>query len=250
VIYSRQAAVRRLMVRSQQQGYYNALWSNSKVVEPSAWALWDTIKAYTAGSGQFLEIGAGTRPRIPIADSFFLDLSPRAMEALSKREAHCAAGSAEALPFPEDCFDLICAFEIVEHVPNDRAVLLEARRVLKDGRRFVFSVPLHMAYWSRHDELAGHVRRYDPSELDALLRECGLPIEKYHVTLSPRNSWYRNGSALLASKFWRLSVALERSLALPFYCWIDRRRGIVWKEGHFAKHTRQANNVIIVCRKS
>jgi len=237
-------------VCNQQEGYYNALWSNSKVVEPSAWALWDTIKAYTAGGGQFLEIGAGTRPRIPIADSFFLDLSPRAMEALSKREAHCAAGSAEALPFPDECFDLICAFEIVEHVPNDRAVLQETRRVLGDGQRFVFSVPLHMAFWTRYDELAGHVRRYDPSELDSLLKECGLPIEKYYVTFSPRNSWCRNGSAFLASKFWRLGVALEASVALPFYSWLDRRRGIVWKEGDFAEHTRRANNVIIVSRKS
>jgi len=237
-------------VCSQQERYYNALWSGSKVVEPSVWALWDTIKTYTTGQGQFLEIGAGTRPRIPIAGSFFLDLSPRAMEALGKREAHCAAGSADALPFPDDRFDLICAFEIVEHVPNDRAVLLEARRVLRDGQRFVFSVPLHMAYWSRHDELAGHVRRYDPAELASLLVECGLPIEKYYVTFSPTNSWYRNGSAFLASKFWRLGVALEASVALPFYCWLDRRRGIVWKEGSFAEHTSRANNVIIISRKT
>ena len=239
-----------LSVCSQQERYYNALWSNSKVVEPSAWALWDTIKTYTAGKGQFLEIGAGTRPRIPIAGSFFLDLSPRAMEALTKREAHCTAGSADALPFPDEQFDLICAFEIVEHVPNDRAVLLEANRVLRHGQRFVFSVPLHMSYWTRHDELAGHVRRYDPAELQSLLRECGLPIERYYVTFSPRNSWYRNGSAFLASKFWSLGVALERSVALPFYTWLDRRRGIVWKEGDFAGQTGRANNVIIVSRKS
>ncbi len=234
---------------SQQEKYYNALWSNSKVVEPSSWALWDTIRAYTAGGGQFLEIGAGTRPRLPITGSFFLDLSARAMEALSNRAAHCAAGSAEALPFPDESFDLICAFEIVEHVPNDRAVLLEARRALKGGCRFVFSVPLHMAYWTGHDELAGHVRRYDPSELNSLLNECGLPIEKYYVTFSPRNSWFRNGSAFLASRFWNLSVALEGSVALPFYCWLDRRRGIAWKEGSFAEHTHRANNVIIVSRK-
>jgi SAM-dependent methyltransferase len=236
-------------VRSQQERYYNALWSRSKVVDPSAWALWDTIVGYTRGKTRFLEIGAGNRPRIPIAGSYFLDLSPRAMEALSTRAAHCTAGSAEALPFPDGCFDLICAFEIVEHVPDDEAVLWEIARVLRDGERFVFSVPLHMEYWTRHDELAGHVRRYDPSALESLLGRYGLPIEQYTVTFSPRNTWYRNATALLASRFWNAGVALEGGMALPIYTWLDRRRGITWSQDGFAQGTRRANNVIIVSRK-
>jgi SAM-dependent methyltransferase len=236
-------------VSIQQGRYYNALWSSSKVVEPSAWALWDTIKTYTVDGSHFLEIGPGTRPRIPIAGSYFLDSSWSAMAALSERNAHCTAGSAEALPFPDDCFDLICAFEIVEHVPDDRSLLFEVRRVLKDGGRFVFSVPLHMEYWSGYDELAGHARRYNPSELESLLAEYGLPIEKYQVTFSPHNTWYRNASAFLASKFWRLGVAMEASVALPVYSWLDRRRGIRWNEGLFAERTRRANNVIMVCKK-
>lgn len=218
-------------------------------MEPSAWALWDTIRTYTGHGSHFLEIGAGTRPRIPIAGSYFLDLSWSALAALKERNAQCTAGSAEALPFPNDCFDLICAFEIVEHVADDRLLLLEVRRVLKDGERFVFSVPLHMEYWSRYDELAGHARRYNPCELESLLAEYGLPIQKYQVTFSPRNAWYRNASAFLASKFWKLGVAMEASLALPLYSWLDRRRGTRWNEGLFAERTRRANNVIMVCKK-
>jgi len=110
-------------------------------------------------------------------------------------------------------------------------------------------VPLHMEYWSRYDELAGHARRYNPSELESLLAEYGLPIEKYQVTFSPHNTWYRNASAFLASKFWRLGVAMEASVALPVYSWLDRRRGMKWNEGLFAERTRRANNVIMVCKK-
>jgi SAM-dependent methyltransferase len=236
-------------MRSQQETYYNALWSRTKVVDPSAWALWETICGYTLGKTRLLEIGAGNRPRIPIAGSYFLDLSPRAMGALSRRDAHCAAGSAAALPFPNESFDLVCAFEIVEHVPDDRAVLHEIGRVLRPEAPFIFSVPLHMEYWTRHDELAGHVRRYDPAALEALLASHGLPIEQYTLTLSPRNTWYRNASARLAGRFWRAGVALEGGIALPVYSWLDRRRGITWKEGRFAQRTQRANNVIIVCRK-
>jgi SAM-dependent methyltransferase len=249
VLYSAELGVRYPQVRNQQTRYYDAMWARCKVVEPSAWALWDTIKTYAANGSHLLEIGAGTRPRIPIAGSYFLDLSCSALAALTERNAHCAAASAEALPFPNDCFDLICAFEIVEHVPDDRSLFSEVRRVLKVGERFVFSVPLHMEYWSRFDELAGHARRCNPAELESLLADHGLPIEKYHVTFSPRNTWYRNAAAIVAGKFWRLGLAVEDSVAVPLYSWVDRRRGMKWNKGLFAEHTRRANNAIIVCRK-
>jgi SAM-dependent methyltransferase len=236
-------------MNSEQKQYYDMLWSGSKVVEPSVWAMWDIISTYVAGKTHFLEIGAGNRPRIPIAGSYFVDLSARAMEALREREGKCTVGCADALPFADERFDLICAFEIVEHVLDDKAVLEEVSRVLKEGERFIFSVPLHMEYWSRYDELAGHVCRYDPAELESLLRDNDLVIERYNVTFSPRNSCYRNITAYLATKFWRPGVALEEVLALPIYTWLDRRRGIKWEQGNLAEGTSRANNVIIVCSK-
>ena len=234
---------------SAQGEYYDDLWSRTKVVEPSAWALWETISGYAAGKSHILEIGAGNRPRLPISGSYFVDLSARAMQALRERNGHCAAASGEALPFVDEAFDLICALEIVEHVPDDRSLLREIGRVLKPGGRFLFSVPLHMAYWTRHDVLAGHIRRYDPSALESLLPLYGLSIEEYCNTSSPRNIWYRNATALLASKFWDLGVMLESRLAIPAYSWLDRRRGITWQRGNFVERTSGANNVIIVCRK-
>jgi SAM-dependent methyltransferase len=234
---------------SAQEKYYDALWSKTKVVEPSAWALWETISQYVAGKSHILEIGPGNRPRVPISGSYFVDLSARAMQALKARNGHCAAASGEALPFVDEAFDLICALEIVEHVPDDTSLLLEIGRVLKAEGRFVFSVPLHMAFWTRHDELAGHMRRYDPSALESLLPLFGLSIEEYCTTPSPRNTWYRNATALVASKFWGLAVMLESRMAIPAYSWIDRRRGITWQRGDFAQRTSGANNAIIVCRK-
>lgn len=236
-------------MNSEQRRYYDALWARGKVVEPSSWAMWHTIRLYTARKTHFLEIGAGNRPRLPIAGSYFVDLSPRAMETLRQRDGRCLAGSAEALPFPDESFDLICAFEIVEHVPDDRAVLEETSRVLKIGERFIFSVPLHMEFWSNYDKLAGHVRRYDPVVLESLVDEHGFQIEKYNITISPGSPCCRNVGAYLASKFWRLGVALEERVALPIYTWIDRRRGIQWEEGRFPEDARGANNAIIVCRK-
>ncbi len=234
---------------NEPRRYYDELWATSKVVDPSVWAMWDTISTYSTGRTRLLEIGAGNRPRIPLAGSYFLDLSETAMQMLRERDAICAAGRAEALPFPDGLFDLVCAFEIVEHVPDDSAVLTEIARVLKRGARFIFSVPLHMEYWSKYDELAGHVRRYDPAALESLLGTHGLVIARYNVTFSPRNPCYRNVTAYLAKRFWRVGVALEGRFALPVYTWLDRRRGIKWERVGFTQGARRANNVIIVCKK-
>jgi SAM-dependent methyltransferase len=234
---------------SDQRRYYDELWSKTKVVKPQAWAIWKTISSYAAGSRSLLEIGAGNRPRVPIAGSYFVDLSPAAMQALRVRAGRCTVAHAQSLPFHNEQFDLVCAFEIVEHVPDDRALLQEISRVLRPGGRFIFSVPLHMRYWSRHDQLAGHVRRYHPGALESLLADNELALDQYNVTLSPRNRLYRNATGYLASKFWRWGVALERSLALPIYTWLDRRRGIRWETGDFPQNTSKANNVILLCSK-
>jgi SAM-dependent methyltransferase len=219
-------------------------------VEPTSWALWETITECLAGKGPVLEIGAGNRPRVPISGSYFVDLSASAMRALRQRDGHCAAASGEALPFIDRCFDLVCAFEIVEHVADDRSLLREIQRVLRPGERFFFSVPLHMHFWTSHDVLAGHVRRYDPAELQSLLDGYGIPIERYSITMSPSSALYRNASARLARRFWRLGVALEGRMALPVYSWLDRRRGMNWQYSEFAGQARHANNAIIACRKS
>jgi SAM-dependent methyltransferase len=249
VVYFAQRTIRRWAVSSHKRRYYDDLWSRGKVIDPSVWALWDTILACAVGKTHLLEIGAGNRPRIPIVGSYFVDLSINALATLREREGKCASGSADALPFPDESFDLVCAFEIVEHVPDDEAVLREVARVLKKGERFIFSVPLHMEQWTRHDDLAGHVHRYEPAALESQLGNCGMVIERYNITPSPRNSCYRNLSAYVAAKFWRLSVAMEERIALPIYTWFDRRRGIRWEEGSFAEGTERANNVIVVCEK-
>ena len=42
---------------------------------------------------------------------------------------------------------------------------------------------------------------------------------------------------------------MEARVVLPVCCWLDRRNGVLWKDGDFADQTQGANNVIIVSRK-
>ena len=64
-------------------------------------------------------------------------------------------------------FDLICAFDVIEHVEEDERVLEELRRALRPGGGVLLSVPQHPFLWSRADEVSFHKRRYRPGELSS-----------------------------------------------------------------------------------
>lgn len=131
-----------------------------------------------------------------VAIGLEIDLE-RATEA-RERSDHILAGLGERLPFPADTFDLILSHEVLEHVQDDRAAVIEMVRTLKPGGRLLIFVPnrgypfeTHGIYWrgkyafgniplvnylprSLRDRLAPHVRTYARRDLEKLF--TGLPV--------------------------------------------------------------------------
>jgi SAM-dependent methyltransferase len=70
-------------------------------------------------------------------------------------------------------FDYLLAFEVLEHIENDRDVLRDWMRYLKPGGRILLSVPAHQRKYGRSDQIVGHVRRYEKQELRKLMEETG-----------------------------------------------------------------------------
>ncbi len=97
-----------------------------------------------------------------------LDLFP---EGLRPGEGVC--GSATALPFRDGAFDVVAAFDVVEHCRDDAAAVSELVRVLKPGGRLLLSVPAYAWAWSDHDVRAGHHRRYTEAQLVGLVEGAG-----------------------------------------------------------------------------
>lgn len=64
------------------------------------------------------------------------------------RDAYCASG--EALPFANDCFDLVVSIQVLEHVTNPRRYLAEAFRVLKPGGHLYLSCENYLAFREPH----------------------------------------------------------------------------------------------------
>lgn len=81
------------------------------------------------------------------------------------------------LPFSENSFDLVCAFDVVEHIDDDYLALSEIHRVLhKDGFVYI-TVPAFQFLWSKHDVINHHFRRYTRKTLEDLLTKNGFEIQ-------------------------------------------------------------------------
>jgi glycosyltransferase involved in cell wall biosynthesis len=76
----------------------------------------------------------------------------------------------------DELFDLVCAFEVLEHIPHDRSALRRWVRHVRPGGHVVVSVPGEPDRWGPADELAGHMRRYADADLEDLFVSAGLDV--------------------------------------------------------------------------
>jgi SAM-dependent methyltransferase len=125
-----------------------------------------------------LELGPGLHPRLPIEGTHFVDISSSAIARLNAHGGIGTVGCISTLPFADRQFDLVCAFDVIEHLDDDHQIVREVSRVLKDGALLICAVPLHAHLWTEFDDWVGHVRRYAPAQLQALLEANQFTIEK------------------------------------------------------------------------
>ena len=77
-------------------------------------------------------------------------------------------GSITALPFQDEMFDLVCAFDVIEHVEDDQLAVSEMKRVAKKEGVIFITVPTFMSLWSHHDVINHHFRRYQLAQIEKL----------------------------------------------------------------------------------
>lgn len=76
----------------------------------------------------------------------------------------------------KEVFDLTGAFDVVEHIADDEAVLRGMREATRAGGGIIVAVPQHPWLWSFADEIALHERRYRRGELETKMRRNGFEI--------------------------------------------------------------------------
>lgn len=154
-------------------------------------ALQDLFHGMRSVPRTFLEIGAGSGDvsgfiirRYPGVSGLLLDFSEEAFLLLSQRFS--ANGrvrvSNEDFSRLDDgiSFDLVMAFEVLEHIDDDVGALRRIGAVTAAGGTLLLSVPAFRRKWQAADEYAGHYRRYERDELRQKLEAAGFDVEAIH----------------------------------------------------------------------
>jgi SAM-dependent methyltransferase len=138
-------------------------------------------------AGKLLEIGCGagallcdlTR-RGHVAQG--LETSPQAL-SMAARLAKITASPHHISSAPrstwESAFNIVCAFDVLEHINDDRQAIQDWTRWLAPNGKMMLSVPAHRSRWGSGDVWAGHYRRYDRSDIQELVASCGMEIEHF-----------------------------------------------------------------------
>jgi SAM-dependent methyltransferase len=142
---------------------------------PNAWLRWDVVRRLLDGLEdveRVLEVGAGEGALgARLARRYdYVGVEPDPVSRARARER--VETILEALP--DESFDLLCAFEVLEHVEDDDAELRSWRDRLRPEGWLLLSVPAHEKRFGPADRRVGHFRRYEPEGLAALLIETGF----------------------------------------------------------------------------
>lgn len=142
------------------------------------------ISKYFPDLRRFLEIGCGTgfalrgiQAAFPSAELSGSEIFVEGLRFARRRVplARLYQMDARSIPF-RDHFDVIGAFDVLEHIVEDETVLDEVHRALRPGGGLVVTVPQHPALWSSQDELSHHVRRYTAAGLRRKVTAAGFQL--------------------------------------------------------------------------
>jgi SAM-dependent methyltransferase len=78
---------------------------------------------------------------------------------------------------PDRRYDLVGAFDVIEHIEDDHAAIASIASKLKPAGKFVMTVPAHPWMWSAHDVVNHHKRRYSKRALKQLIETSPLRLD-------------------------------------------------------------------------
>lgn len=148
--------------------------------------------------GRILDVGCGTgiiHDLYPNLNIIGIDISKG---MLKHHKGNCVWGSAESLPFPDECFDSVVCRSVLHHIPDCSKALREIKRVLKPGGKFV-------CWETNKSWLATLVRKFT---------QHGDHFSEYHTS-------FNNLPELISNFFTVEMVKYQGYVAYPLYGFPD-----------------------------
>lgn len=143
--------------------------------------IFDRILFYSKGSRdlKILNIGVATGRSSEVLNYFgdvtSLEYDKECCEFVrDKLNLVVVNGSVTELPFETESFDLVCAFDVIEHVENDSLAISEMKRVCANNGMICLTVPAFKMLWSEHDLVNKHYRRYTHKTLLKIFSNTNL----------------------------------------------------------------------------
>jgi SAM-dependent methyltransferase len=153
------------------------------ILQPDYWwyrarsdMLRTVLEPYVDSPRRLLDVGSADGPSVgwvSAPQKVSLDLDPRGL-----RPPGAICGSLLALPFADASFEVVTAFDVIEHCEPEQDALRELHRVLAPGGRLLASVPAYQWAWSDHDVANGHHRRYTRGRAVEALEAAGFEVRR------------------------------------------------------------------------
>ncbi len=186
---------------------------------PNASLRYDLVqRMLPAGVTDVLEVGCGqgaAGARLAQRYRYLgVEPDPQSWEVARRRIAAVGRGEVRNVTvdaLDDERFDLVCAFEVLEHIEDDAAAVKEWASRLRAGGWLLLSVPAYQRRYGPADELVGHFRRYDPDTLVTLLGSCGFGETEVRHYGFPLGYALEAGRNLIGRR--RLAAAGSQSVA-------------------------------------
>lgn len=157
---------------------------SASIAQPDYWwytartgLLQTVLASYVGRPRRVLDVGSADGPSVGWLRAHdglhvTLDVDIRGLQAGG------VCGSALALPFADESFDVVGAFDVVEHCEPEATALAELARVLAPGGSLLLSVPAYEWAWSDFDVANGHHRRYTRDRAVRAVEDAGLEVRR------------------------------------------------------------------------
>jgi len=190
------------------------------------------IASFLPSKASLLDLGCGggnilgyLKKKFPRWQMIGLDISADALAIGQKRlpRIEFIRAPAQKIPKEKESFDIVTAFDSMEHFEELDKVLAEVNRILKKQGIFYISIPLEKQFpslywifyklgWKGKKDFAGHVNFFNDQELESLLNEHGFKLVKKrfsnHLLFSLFDIPYYVSQSLLGNQ----EVSFESSL--------------------------------------